>query len=84
MNANDHAFPFATEQTMKYHSGTKEGEMGMTIRTYIATKAMAAMISAGSLDSAAAQGIDPDTNAKALVSAAIILADALIAELSKS
>lgn len=28
---------------MKGHNGTKEGEMGMTIRTYIATKIIAGL-----------------------------------------
>ncbi len=74
MNAHDHAFPFATEQTMKGNMGTKEGEMGMTLRTYIATQAMAQLIPLWHSKRPFATEVAEN---------AVKYADALIAELSK-
>lgn len=67
MHANDHAFP-AEDDGLNHYSG-------MTIRTYIATKLMAGLISN--------PNTMPETTNQALAKASCSLADALIAELSK-
>lgn len=80
MDANDQAFPTWSRM---YGSAPELGGDGMTLRTYIATKAMAAFIASGAMDKAHAQGVPMDMNQKAIVFNAVLIADALIAELSK-
>ncbi len=94
MNSHDHAFPFATEKTMKGHMGTKEGEMGLTIRAYMATKFAAAIVAnshVAKMLSAAKEHLTKDDAAafdnsimpRVTARAAVALTDSLIAELSK-
>lgn len=84
MNANDAAFPSQSHD-----------RFGMTIRTYIAAKAMAAIVSnshVAKLLSAAkehmtkdeASAFDNSVMPRVTAKASVALADALIAELSKS